>query len=285
MNLQKIYFKSMDRLFPSILSKQVYKIMSNPRTKAPKAIEEEVLARSIKETITFKNFSIQTYQWGNPAGEIVFLIHGWEGRASNFGGLVDILLQKGYCVIGFDGPAHGNSSKGTTNMFEFSELATQLVKKYRPTTILSHSFGSVSAIVSLSKNLGVPIKNWILITTPHSFRDRIEDLQVVFGISNRTTDKVIKMVEEDTNETIDNLTIERYAKMVTNVEDILIVHSKTDRILSINSARIAHRHLTQSELIELDNLGHYSILWSDEIKQIVTKYLNPIKILDTEKIY
>lgn len=274
MKLQKIYFKVMDQFFPSILAKQVYKVMSNPRTYKPKSNEEEVLDRAIKEQIIFNDFKIQTYQWGDLNNKIAFFIHGWEGRAGNFGALVDVLLEKGYCVIAFDGPSHGKSSKGSTSMFEFSELTTKLVQKYRPTTIISHSFGSVTAVVSLSKNAEIPIKNWILITTPHSFRDRIKDMERVFGVSHRTTERVIKIVEKDTAENIEDLTMEHYAKLVENVDETLIIHSKQDKVIPIHSARLAHQHFPQSQLIELDNLGHYSILWSEEVKDIVNKHLN-----------
>ncbi|MBL4650213.1 MAG: alpha/beta hydrolase, partial [Aureispira sp.] len=197
MTFSKIYFKAMNAFFPSILAKQVYNFMSNPRVKKLRAFEDKILAQAEQERIKFKKFDIQTYAWGNPKNEVALFIHGWEGQAGNLGAMVDILLAKNYYVVAFDGPAHGRSSKGNTNMFEFSELVTIFLRKYKPTTIISHSFGSVSSMVAMSNNLEIPIKQWLVVTTPHDFKDRIEQVSETLGVGTKTINKVIKMVESD----------------------------------------------------------------------------------------
>ncbi len=272
--LSKMYFKIMNTLFPSVLAKQVYQFMSNPRIKKLRAFEDEVLDRAKQERIRFKQFDIQMYMWGNPNDKTALLIHGWEGQAGNFGAMVDILLSKGYYVVAFDGPSHGRSSKGNTSMFEFSELATDLLNQYKPTTIISHSFGSVTSIIAMSNNIEIPIQQWMAVTTPHDFRDRIEQVSKTLGVGTRTVNKVIELVESDMGIPINDMNINNYGTKVKHVKNALIVHSKTDRVIPIDSARIAHKAIHQSRLIELDNLGHYSILWSDELKKIATEQLN-----------
>lgn len=274
MTLSKIYFKVMNTLFPSVLAKQVYQFMSNPRVKKLRDFEDEILDQAAQTILKFKKFDIQTYAWGNPKDKVALLVHGWEGQAGNFGAMVDILLSKNYYVVAFDGPSHGRSSKGNTSMFEFSELATIFINKYKPTTILSHSFGSVTSIVAMSNTTEIPIHQWLVVTTPHDFKDRIEQVSETLGVGNRTVKRVIELIEADMGVSIDTLNIENYGPKVKHVENALIVHSKTDRIIPINSSRIAHKAIRQSELIELDNLGHYSILWSDELKEIAQKQLN-----------
>ena len=65
-----------------------------------------------------------------------------------------------------------------------------------------------------------------------------------------------------------------YGSQVSNVNEALIVHSKTDKAIPIESARISHKEIPQSKLIELDNFGHYAILWSNKLKEIIHKELN-----------
>ena len=69
----------MDSIWPSLLAKQVHHFMSNPNNK------------------------------------MVLMIHGWEDQVGTFGGLMDLL--KNYCVVFYDGSAHGRSSKGNTSTF------------------------------------------------------------------------------------------------------------------------------------------------------------------------
>ncbi|KAA3596813.1 MAG: hypothetical protein DWQ06_14810 [Calditrichaeota bacterium] len=273
MSFQKILFKTLDTLLPSFVARKVYKVMSNPRVHKLRDFEEKILDKSKKEIIDFKNFKIQTYTWGKESDKVIFLIHGWEGQAGNFGALIDILLEKGYYIKAFDGPSHGKSSKGSTSMFTFAELVEVLLKKYKPTTIISHSFGSVTSMFALSKNPNIPIGKWLLVTTPHNFKSRVEDIKNLVGVTNRTMDRVVEMIETDTGVSIDLLNVEHYGGKVKHVKEILIVHSKSDKIIPIESSRITNKNIPHSKLVELDNLGHYSILWSDELKEIVAKEL------------
>ena len=49
----------------------------------------------------------------------VLLVHGWSGRSTQLFAFADKLLENGFMVISFDGPAHGKSTGRTTMMPEF----------------------------------------------------------------------------------------------------------------------------------------------------------------------
>jgi len=82
------------------------------------------------------------------------------------------------------------------------------------------------------------------------------------------------MVEKDAGESIEMLNMKEYCGNLKNVSEALIVHSKKDKVLPIDLAHKVHKDFPQSELIELENLGHYNILWSEELNQIISKKLN-----------
>ncbi|MBL4753294.1 MAG: alpha/beta fold hydrolase [Flavobacteriales bacterium] len=269
----KVFFQGLDLFFPSISAKLVYNVMSNPRVRKSREIEEKILDTSRKERLKFKNFDIQMYRWGDLGNKVVLLIHGWEGQAGNFGGIVDSLLQKNYQVIAFDAPSHGKSSNGKTNMLEFAEFVSFMLKKYHPDAIISHSLGSVTTVVALDGNKDIPINQWFLITTPHSMKDKIKEVSDFLGVTDRTINRLIKMIEKDAGESIDRLNMSDYCVGLTNVSEAIIVHSKDDKVLSIDLSRRVHKDFPQSKLIELDDLGHYTILWSEELKEIISTRL------------
>lgn len=274
MTFFKLYFGLLDWFFPSIAIREVYKIMSNPRVRKLRESEEEILNNSDRKKIKFKQFNIQSYTWGDKGSKIAFLIHGWEGQAGNLVALVELLLRKGYQVIAFDAPSHGRSSRGKTNMFEFVEFVEIMLKEYHPDLIISHSFGSVIAAIALKRNKDIQVNKWILVTTPNNFKNRLQDISDFFGITDKTRHGLIKMIEKDTNESIENLNMVEACKNLKNVSEAIIVHSKNDKVLSIDSARKVNKAFPRSELIELDELGHYSILWSEELKEILSLKLN-----------
>lgn len=269
MKLLRAYLSFLDAVAPSLAAKQVYKVMSNPRIQKLRAFENEVLDQAVKSKIKYKQFDIQTYQWGNSSQPTALLVHGWEGQAGNFGGVVPLLLEKGFQVISFDAPSHGYSSKGSTNMFEYIALVSQLVRDHAPKFVLSHSFGSISSAVALSENQHLDVDQWVIVTSPFSFRERLEGVRQMVNITDRTISRLVTKFESDTQMLVDDMSMENYCAQIANVSKISIIHSVDDKILPIESSRLVHAQLPISEMIELKELGHYRILWSDQLKEIL----------------
>ena len=67
-----------------------------------------VSAGTYRERILLRGSEVVAYRWGR--GErAVLLLHGWQGRASQFAPLVRELVAEGFRVTSFDAPAHGAS--------------------------------------------------------------------------------------------------------------------------------------------------------------------------------
>ena len=269
----KFAFKILDRVAPSLTANKIYNVMTHPRSRRLKELEEKILDSAYTRTIKFQGFDIATYTWGNYNEDIAFLVHGWEGHAANFGSIISVLVEAGYKVIAFDAPSHGRSSKGKTDMNQFSELVSILLKEHRPKLIVSHSFGSVTTVRAMAENQDIPIDLWIAVTTPHDFKNYIGQIQQKIGASEQTMTKVISRVESDFGTSLDNMNMQYFSNRIGHVQDVVIIHSKNDKILPIDSARITSGHIEQSRLIELEGYGHNSILWSKELKEILRSEL------------
>lgn len=270
-------FKTLDLLLPSVASNIAYKFMSNPRVHKLRQFEEEALSTARHSRVKFKKFEIQSYQWGDENNPTIFLIHGWEGQAGNFGALINILLDKGYHIVAFDGPSHGKSTKKNTSMFEYADFISSMFPKYNPSAIISHSFGSVTAVFALTENPEVMVNQWFLVTTPFNFKDRIRDIKRTLGVTDRTVSRLIKKIESSTNQRIDEMNMQFMASKLSSVRETTIIHSKSDRVIPISDARASQKAIPESTLIELEKMGHYGILWSDELKDIISNKLAPAK--------
>lgn len=267
----KLLIQTLQIFSPKLVSRIAYKLMSRPRIRKIRDSEELIFNESIMERVAYKKFQIQKYQWGNPSDKVALLIHGWEGQAGNFAALVDTLVQKKYNVIAFDALAHGKSSIANTNMFEFAEFLEAQFPVLNPSLIISHSFGSVNTATIFRNNTDFNLDMWIMVTTPHKFLSRVNQISDHFGLNEKAKAKLIKRIQNDTNENINELDMAVYCQKLSNVKKAIIIHSKTDKVLPIEGAREVDKAFAKSELIELDNLGHYSILWSDELKKIIEK--------------
>ncbi|KGL63696.1 alpha/beta fold hydrolase [Polaribacter sp. Hel1_85] len=277
----KLIIKLLQILSCSLVSRVAYKYMNKPRVRKLRKSEEEVLDESIVQKVVYNSFTICKYQWGIENNKTALLVHGWEGRASNFASIIKNLTNNGYKVIAYDAPSHGKSSKGDTNMFEFSELLESELNKFIPDLIISHSFGSVNTATVLRKNPNLKINLWLMVTTPYKFIEKINDLSEYFGLNSKVKNKLINRIQKDTQESINQLDMAIYCDELKNVEKAIIVHSKTDKILPIEGARKVAKSFRESKLIELNNLGHYAILWSNELNEIIK---NEIVNVNTVKV-
>jgi pimeloyl-ACP methyl ester carboxylesterase len=265
----KLIIKILQLFSPKLVSGIAYKFMSNPRIRKLRGSEEKIISSSIMEKITYKNFKIQKYQWGNQNHKTALLIHGWEGQAGNFAAIVDVLLQKKYNVVAFDAPSHGKSSIAKTSMFEFSEFLESQFSVLNPDLIISHSFGSVNTAEIFRNNQNFFLNMWIMVTTPHKFLTRVNEIVKHFGINNKAKKELVRRIQNDTNEDINQLDMAVYCQELSNIRKAIIIHSRADKVLPIEGAREVAKVFKNSKLIELNNLGHYSILWSEELNNII----------------
>lgn len=271
--VMKLIIQILQLLSPKLVSSMAYHFMSKPKIRKLRDSEETVLDKSTKEKIAYKNFQIQKYQWGNQNHKTALLIHGWEGQAGNFASVVDILVQRSYHVIAFDAPAHGKSTIAKTTMFEFAEFLESQFFTLNPRLIISHSFGSVNTATIFRNNPAFKTDLWIMVTTPHRFLTRVNEISNHFGLNNKVKTELINRIQEDSNENINQLNMGVYCKELSNVGKAIIVHSRADKVLPIKGAREVAKVFSESKLIELDHLGHYSILWSEELNKIISQHI------------
>lgn len=75
------------------------------------------------------------------SGATARLVHGWAGRAADWGHLAGDLVDAGHHVVAVDLPAHGGTAGTTTDGFETAEALATVLRDERPHTVVVHSFG------------------------------------------------------------------------------------------------------------------------------------------------
>ena len=264
----KAYFKILAAISPKAAAKKIYHFMSNPRLVKLRDFEMDMLEKAEKTDFQFKSFTIRKYSWGNGSKKAL-CIHGWEGQAGNFGGMIDTLISLGYQVIAFDGPSHGKSSKGNTSFFDYIDLAEIVTMEEDPELIISHSFGSIVTSSFLRKRPEFKLKHWIMITSPLSARERMKDFTIPLGVPQSTVDALISLIEEETNESIDDLNVPQFVSEIKNLERMTLIHGLGDKVLPIEFSEQIQTRFKGAELIPLEGLGHYRILWSESLLQVL----------------
>ena len=247
--------------------------MSNPELVKLQDFELEMLDKAEKTKFIFGKFTIQKYRWGSGSKKCL-CIHGWEGQAGNFGGMIVTLVDLGYEVIAFDGPSHGASTKADTSFFDYIHLAEKIALEEQPELIISHSFGSIVTSSLLRRLPAFKLKHWIMITSPLSARERIQDFTLPLGVSQRTVGALMNLIEEETGESIDDLNVPKFVSEIENLDKMTLVHGLSDKVLPFSYSEMIQKEFKRAELIGLEGLGHYRILWAESMQEVLKQKLS-----------
>jgi predicted alpha/beta hydrolase family esterase len=266
--LKKKLFKIIEFISPRLTARIAYHYISNPRIKKFSSFEKPILEKATRKNIQFKKFDIAVYEWGKGT-KTALLVHGWEGRASNFGAIIPLLVKKGYKVISFDAPSHGNSTKKKTTFFDIAELIQVFLKLEEYNLIITHSIGSVMTLMAMNF-INYKGEQLIVCTTPDKFEDYIEHTVKYFGLTYKTKNAFLELVRSKTNYEPLDLQANLFVKNI-EVNNTIFIHDKNDKILSIENSKKVSNQMKNAEFIEIGNTGHFKMLWSKVVLDIIKK--------------
>lgn len=129
---------SIGLLAPHALASKLRREFMTPHTSPPRDWELPLLAQA--ERITLR-FGLSALRWGS--GPAVLLMHGWEGRPTQFAELIKALVNAGYGVVALDAPAHGRSPGREANVVLFARALLEAASELPPLkAVIGHSMGA-----------------------------------------------------------------------------------------------------------------------------------------------
>ena len=252
------------------MAKYFYRQLNNPRIKKITPSKSNIFALSTKKIVKFNGLDIVTYRWQGNNGKVL-IIHGWEGRATNFESIIKELVNQRFDVTIFDAPSHGSSAKSDTTMKDFGEFAQHLLKSTDIDYVITHSFGAVPCSFTLSENC-IDLKKIIFIAPPDHFTDWINDVAKLIGINQKIIDITLEKFKKDYDMNPYEMSVSRWIKNVNNIEG-LIIHGEKDKITPLERAINVNSSWQGSRLEVIPNIGHFKILDSKNTTKKILKYL------------
>lgn len=140
---------TLGRLAPEHVAGKMRRAFMTPRNLPPRDWELPVLASA--ERITLR-FGLSALRWGQ--GPTVLLMHGWEGRPTQFAALIETLVQAGHTVVSLEGPGHGRSPGEQANVVLFARALLEAAAELPPLrAVIGHSMGGASVLLALQMGL------------------------------------------------------------------------------------------------------------------------------------
>ena len=267
LNIVRLYFKLISLFAPKFAGSKAFKLFQKVRIKSIRKREEDFYTKANYFKVTSPKEDINCYELGAGNSDIVFLLHGWESNAGSLSKFAYQLAENNYRVISFDLPGHANYNSNYTNLAECKNAFTNVikfVKPKKPFSVLSHSFGSAVSAYTLS-NLNYKIDKLVFLTSPNSILEIFTDFKKLIGLPNTAFSYLLEKADLLANEKIKYFSIDEKLKHFS-FSKLLLIHDEYDKIIPFkNSEEIKTMHEANSVLIKHKRIGHYKMLWNQNI--------------------
>ncbi|MGC4103765.1 alpha/beta hydrolase [Ferruginibacter sp.] len=214
-------------------AEKAFEIFCTPFARYKRKSPPEV---AVPTTFISSNITINGYKWNPAQQKKALILHGFSSAAYKFDSYAAMLVQKGYEVLSFDAPAHGDSGGKTTNAIEYSEMIQKAVELYGPIdSFIAHSFGGIAlslAMEIIPHNADTKI---VLIAPATETTSAIDGAFAMLGIKDAAVRKEMdQLVFEKAGHYPEWFSIKRAVKNIK--AQLLWIHDEDDDITPLKDA-------------------------------------------------
>jgi pimeloyl-ACP methyl ester carboxylesterase len=156
-------FPHLGRFTPSLSSRLAEALFITPPKEARLRREERALEDARFSRTPNGAGYIPTWKWGE--GRPVVLVHGWGGHAGRLTEFVAPLVRRGFSVIAFDAPGHGDAGGRNSSLTDFVGAIRAIARKHGPfEAMIGHSLGA--AACALAVRHGLEVSRVVLLAPP-----------------------------------------------------------------------------------------------------------------------
>ncbi len=266
LKLIQTYYKFLSLISPQIAANSAFELFQKVRVKKIRDREKPFYEQAEPFTLAFDNENIQGYQFGKENEDIVILLHGWDSNVGSLYKFVDELLLENKRIISMNLPGHAFYKSSKTNLYEcktaFKVFLSHLPKD-KKITIISHSFGSAIVAYALSE-LKMKVDKLVFLTSPNYIEDVFLDFKKIIKINDKAYKRMVKKADIVLDEKLENLVIQDKLQSVS-YNHLHLFHDEKDKVIPYKNSVDIHENNPNSSLISYRNIGHYRMLWNDDL--------------------
>jgi pimeloyl-ACP methyl ester carboxylesterase len=251
-------FALLGPLAPGLAARLALRLFLTPPAR-PRVTPEERECMRLATRIDMPLAGVAAWSWGQ--GPAVLLVHGWGGRGSQMCAFVAPLVEAGFKVVSFDGPAHGESSGVRTDMIAFVAAIKSVIAHLGGIeAIIGHSFGAACALLA-SRDQQHLAKKLVLIGCPPNGIWMSEQFGAALGVSPVILARMRALLEERYPGILDWAELSMLKMAARSPHPLLLVHDKDDRTVPYAEAAACFmREAPEIEHVATEGLGHRGAL-------------------------
>lgn len=244
-------------------------LFTRPRAMTDCSWEAEVKATAEEHRLPT---GIHYLEW-RPEGEArgtTLCLHGWQGRATQFGVLAKALVDQGQRVISMTGTAHGTTHGRETTPVDFARDLLLMDREQGPfDALVGHSMGAAASVVALS--WGLRAEKAALIAGPSSLKSVINRFVDLVMLPEAAREIFVAGVIRQAGLPADEMDLGR---LVQSIEiPAMIVHDRNDEEIPFSDAEELLSHWPGAVSHFTVGLGHNKALREPGVIEAITGFV------------
>jgi pimeloyl-ACP methyl ester carboxylesterase len=212
---------------------------------------------------------LAAWRWG--FGPTVLLVHGWEGRGSQLGALVEPLVEAGLSVVAFDAPGHGDSPDRSLYLTDLADCVADVAAQVGPLhAIVAHSFGAAAVLLAHAR-AGLEVPRTVFLAPNAIVDDAVVRFARHLGLDESDRSALEQRLVEHTGVPFDALALDRLAAPRDTA--LLVVHDQDDREVPVTQGTRLAAAWPNAQLQITHELGHRRILRDPAVLAAVTAFV------------
>lgn len=232
-----------------------------------------VFKQAEKLQIASGAYQLVGYRWNHPQPKRILLIHGFSSTIKKFDHFVMPLVKKGYEVLAFDAPAHGESSGTRVNALDFKEALAAVCRKFGPIHgFIAHSFGGLAVSLLLEEISSAEPPKLVLIAPATETTTALNSFCKFLQLQPEVQEAIRQLIYDKRQRWPEWYSIRRALHHIH--ADVLWIHDMDDDVTPWSDAeRVqedAHAHV---QFLLTKGLGHRRIYRDNQVKKAVSEFL------------
>ena len=239
-------------------AEKAFQLFCTPQFRTKKRLPS-IFEQAEKLEFDFNKEIIRGYRSNHPSKKKALILHGFESGVVNFERYVGPLIKKGYEVLAFDAPAHGNSTGKTITVVVYKNLIRLIWEKYGPVdSFLAHSFGGLALSLALEEIQHNTSTKIVLVAPAAETRRAIDNFFQLLRLNDEVRKEFDMLIEEIGNKPPEWYSVSRAAAQIRG--QILFLQDKDDHTTPLSDVKaIMDKNYPNFQFIISEGLGHRRI--------------------------
>jgi len=200
----------------------------------------------------------------------VILVHGWEGRGSQLAAFVPELLTRGFRVVTFDAPGHGDAPSKRASLVDHARALCTLGRALGPVhAVIGHSVGGAATL--LATRYGFRAERLALIAPPTTPTSYLDVFTRTLDLAPDVEEAMIARLEARYSVEFEELDVRVDAERLH--QPMLVVHDHDDPIVPFASGEAIVGAAPRGKLVGVSALGHRAILRAPHVLDTVVRFV------------